>query len=272
MFLLLVGLLNGAGATELQPVADTTLGVTSWRTGVQADLRYGVRLPLFEQEGNPLLQGTGLKALGTLALTPSYLRAGGRLSFSPLAIFDVHVHGGLDRYFGNFDTLVGYDHPGANPGSTEEIAQMVESSGNRAAGGGFHVGAQAVIKLKVGPVVLLSSLDVVHWNENAEVDGDWFFEREKEVLLRFGGDQSLDGNVLVLYQHDLSETRWIRAGSFTTLRGGLGSGDRVLRSGLLLSRGGGAISHNLIVQPYLISRSYEMTSPPYVAYALKYAK
>jgi hypothetical protein len=86
MFFLLVGLLNGAGATELQPVADTTLGVTSWRTGVQADLRYGVRLPLFEQEGNPLLQGTGLKALGTLALTPSYLRAGGRLSFSPLAI------------------------------------------------------------------------------------------------------------------------------------------------------------------------------------------
>ena len=272
MLVLLLGLLNGAGAAELQPVVDTTLAVTSWRTGVQADLRYGARLPLFEKEDNPLFQGTGLKALGTLALTPSYVRAGGRLTFSPLAIFDVHVHGGVDRYFGNFDTMVGYDDPSANPGSTEEIAERVEASGNRAAGGGFHVGAQAVVKLKVGPVIVLSSLDVVHWDENAELDGDWYFEREKEVLLRLGGDQSLDGNLLLLYQHDLSEDRWVRGGSFTTMRTGVGADDRLLRSGVLASLGGGATSHSLIVQPYLISRSYEMTSPPYVAYAFKYAK
>ncbi len=270
MFFILIANLSFAQAADVHAVTDTTVAASHWRSGFQADLRYGARLALFEKAGKPLFQDTGLTAMGTLGLTPACVRTGGRITFSPLAIVDFHLHGGLDWYFGNFQTVVGYDSAAADPGTNREIADRVAAGGSRAPGKGFHAGVQTVLKAKVGPVVILGSLDVVHWNVQADVDEDWFFEREEEVLLGLGGDQSLDANFLVLYQHDIDESKWIRAGSFTTLRAGLTSGDQILRSGLLLSRSSGDTSHTLIVQPYLKSRTFSVTDAPYVAYAFKY--
>jgi len=269
MIYMLIGSLGFAQAADIHAVGDATVAVSHWRSGLQADLRYGARLPLFEKEGKPLFQDTGLKAIGTVLLTPATARAGGRITFSPLAIVDLHLHGGWGWYFGNFQTVVGYDSPEADPGSNREIAERVAEGGNRAAGKGFHAGVQTVLKAKVGPVVVLGSLDVVHWNVQAEVEGDWYFEREEEVLLSLEGDQSLDANFLMLFQHEMDESTWIRGGSFTTVRAGFSSGDQMVRSGLLLSRGSGDISHTLIVQPYLKSRSFSVLDAPYVAYAFK---
>jgi hypothetical protein len=269
MLYLLMASLGSPQAADLQGVSDATVAASNWRAGFQADLRYGVRLPLFEQENKALFQGTGLKAMGTLGLTPAFVRAGGRLIFSPLAIVDFHLHGGADWYFGNFQSVVGYDNPSANPGTNAEIASSVALDGNRAPGTGFHAGVQSVLKVKVGPVVVLGSVDFVHWNVQADVAGEWFFEREEEVLLALGGDQSIDANGLVLFQHDLDASRWIRGGSFSTLRAGIGSGDEMIRSGLLLSKGNEALSHTVIVQAYLKSRTFSVSDAPYVAYAFK---
>jgi hypothetical protein len=272
MVFILLATVGLAQAGEVHPVSDATVAASNWRSGFQADLRYGARLPLFEKAGKPLFQDTGLQAMGTLGLTPAFVRAGGRITFSPLAIVDVHLHGGLDWYFGNFQMVVGYDSPEADPGTNKEIAERIEAGGSRAPGKGFHAGVQAVLKARVGPVVVLGSVDVVHWDVQAVVDGDWYFEREKEVLLGLGGDQSLDANFLLLYQHDTAESQWIRGGSFTTLRAGFSSGDQLMRSGLLLSRGSGDISHTFIVQPYLKSRTFSVTDAPYVAYAFKFKR
>ena len=49
-------------AVEVEPSTNNTLAVTGARAGLQADLRYGARVPLFERDGQALFEGTGLKA------------------------------------------------------------------------------------------------------------------------------------------------------------------------------------------------------------------
>jgi len=262
--------LGSLQAIELEPSTNNTIAVTSARAGLQADLRYGFRIPLFEREGQALFQGTGLSAQATFNATPAYIRSGARITFSPLAIVDFHIHGGDDRYFGNHQTIVGYDNADVNYGSNQDIADYVESTDNQSSGNGYHYGLQAVLKAKVGPVVVLGSADWTHWNIQSDVTGDWYFEREKEVMLALGGDESLDTNLLLLYQHDFSSERFLRAGSISTYRKGMKAEDQLFRSGLFLSMSLGNTSHNLIVQPYLMDRHYGPSDAPYTAYAFRY--
>jgi hypothetical protein len=262
-----------AFAVDTKPVTNATVAASSGRIGLQADLQYGVRFPMFEKEDSALFQGTGLKTLATASISPSHGRVGGRLSFTPLAIMDVNIHGAYDQYFGNFQTVVGYPSADFNYGSNDDIAAYVEDTGNQAVGSGHHYGAHLVLKAKAGPVIVLASTDVTHWDVNSQVEGDWFFEREKELMLAFEGDNVIDFNGLALYQLDLSEDRWLRLGSFTTWRKAFASEDELLRSGVLCSySGGGAVSHNLVAQPYLKDRAYDSPFPIYAAYAFKYSK
>ena len=270
LFLLLVLLCpNWAQAVEVEQVSEATFGASVFRLGAQADLRTGLHVPLFERENQALFQGTGLKAVATINATPANARLGGRVTFTPLAIFDFHLHGGVDGYFGNFQTLVGYEKGGSVYGSNAEIAEYVEATGNRAPGHGYHGGAQAVLKAKAGPVILLASAEWVYWNIQADVEGDWFFERELEHMLRFGGDVSENYNLLLLFEQALENTRRIRVGSFSTMRRAVSASDALVRSGLLLSIGNDQRSHNLVVQPYIFSRYHHLKNPPYVAYAFK---
>jgi hypothetical protein len=264
--------LSNPTSGKLQSVLDTTVAASYWRLGMQADIRYGIRMPLFEKD-SPLFQGTGLKALATLATSPAYVRSGGRVIFSPLAIVDLHLHGAYDRYFGNFQTVVGYSDATDNYGYNADIAEYAENTNNQMPGSGFHYGAQVVLKAKAGPVVVLASTDVTHMDISADVVGEWFFEREKELMLLLDGDSVIDFNGLVLYQLDIDDERMARFGSFTTWRASIEANDRLLRSGLLCSYTGGRMTtHNLIVQAYLDDRAFTETFPPYLAYALKLTK
>jgi hypothetical protein len=271
--LLSILLTQSAFAVDTEPVTNATVAASSGRVGLQADLQYGVRFPMFEKEDSTLFQGTGLKTLATVSLSPSHGRVGGRLSFTPMAIMDINVHGAYDRYFGNFQTVVGYPSADFNYGTNDDIAEYVEETSNQAVGSGHHYGAHFVLKAKAGPVIVLASTDVTHWNVTSDVQGDWFFEREKELMLAFESDNVVDFNGLALYQLDLNKDRWIRMGSFTTWRKALVSDDELLRTGVLCSySGGGAVSHNVVVQPYLKDRAYDSALPLYAAYAFKYSK
>jgi hypothetical protein len=262
-----------AFALDTKSVTNATVAASSGRVGLQTDLQYGVRLPMFEKEDSDLFQGTGLKTLAAASLSPSHGRVGGRLSFTPLAIMDINLHGAYDRYFGNFQTVVGYPSADFNYGTNDDIAEYVEDTGNQDMGSGHHYGSHLVLKVKAGPMIVLASTDVTHWNVTSDVQGDWFFEREKELMLALGADNVVDFNGLALYQLDLNEDRWIRMGSFTTWRKALVSGDELLRTGVLGSySGGGAVSHNVVVQPYLKDRAYGTAFPLYAAYAFKYSK
>ena len=267
-FLLLT---NTASALETRPTLDTTLAATYWRLGLQADVRYGIHAPFPEKEG-ALFENTGIKTLATLAASPAFVRGGGRVILSPLAIMDVHLHGAYDQYFGNFQTVVGYTSPSENYGTNDEIATYVDDTSNQLPGSGYHVGAQFVLKAKAGPVVVLASTDWTYMDIRSEVEGSWFFERDKELMLALEGDSVIDFNGLVLYQHDRSEGM-IRVGSFTTRRSSAEASDTMLRTGLICSfNGGGNITHNLISQVYLQDRAFTDPFPPYFAYAMKVSR
>ena len=260
-------------AMAYEHVAEATFAASYYRLGAQADMRYGLRTPMFEKDDSVLFQGTGLKTVATLAATPAYLRAGGRITFTPLAIVDLHIHGGYDQYFGNFQTVVGYPDPSDNYGTNADIAQHAEDTDNQMTGRGYHVGGQIVVKAKAGPIIVVGSGDLTHFNIQSEATGPWFFEREKEVMMSLNGDGdiAIDTNGLLMYQMDFEDNGWARLGSFTTWRGGLKSEDRLLRSGLIASyNNGSAFTHNLIVQPYLSDRAFTSPWPPYTAYALKF--
>jgi len=271
--LLSIFLTQAAFAVDTKPVTNATVAASSGRIGLQADLQYGVRFPMFEKEDSALFQGTGLKTLATASISPSHGRVGGRLSFTPLAIMDVNLHGAYDQYFGNFQTVVGYPSADFSYGTNDDIAEYAEETGNQDVGSGHHYGAHVVLKAKAGPMIVLASTDLTRWNIRSDVQGDWFFEREKELMMAFGGDNVVDFNGLALYQLDANEDRWIRMGSFTTWRKALVSDDELLRTGVLCSySGGGAVSHNVVAQLYLKDRAYDTAFPVYAAYAFKYSK
>ena len=260
---------EAAEASEPTFRSENTLALSGFRTGLQFQSNTGFRYALWEEEGNVLRQNTGVIGAASLVVSPAHARAGAQLTVSPLAIFDLHLYAGAVSYFGNFQTVVGYPESSVAVGSNSEIAEWVESTGNQAPGLGLVLGVRGVGKIQVGPVVGLLSAEVSHWRGSSEVEGAWFFEREKEVLVQLGEDEILDLNGLLLYEREARRFDTIRWGSFTTWRYGFGTQDSLVRSGVLLSLGQGIARHNLVVQPYLLSRSFSPSGLPYMAYALQ---
>jgi hypothetical protein len=260
-------------AIETEPVLEVSGGGSYWRLGVFGKVLAGKRIPMFEKEGSVLFQDTGLKVLGELNSTPAFARPGARLVFSPLAIMDLHLHGGVDAYFGNFQTVVGYPDASYEYGDNEQIADYREDTGNYGTGMGWHGGAALTLKAKAGPILVLLNGDLTHWSVDAEVDGDWIFEREMELMIARGGDQTLNLNAVLLYELDVdpSDPRKLRFGSLTTKRSSLGAEDELFRTGVLASWfQTEQLSHTLVVQPYLKDRAYDTVMPPFAAYVLKY--
>ena len=264
-------LLNSGLLHAAEPAFNLMTGLSTSRIGLTADARYGIWQPMLEKEGSVLRANTGLKAQAVLNATPAFARLGGRVTFSPLAIVDVTAYGMADSYFGNFQTIVDYDSADANYGTNSEIADYVDETGRQNSGRGWHMGGALTLKAKAGPIVILLNEDVSQWRIQAPeaADGDWFFEREAEVMMAFGDEQYFNFNGLLMFEHK-SASRLLRVGSMTTHRQTTQAEDVMFRSGMILITGQlqKQYAHTLIVQPYIESRAMA-TFPPYVAYAFR---
>ena len=269
MFLSLFLCLHVAQAAE--PALNVTSALSTSRLGLSADLRYGLWQPMLEKKDSILRTNTGLKAQGTFNVTPAFARAGGRVTFSPLAIVDLTAYGAYDSYFGNFQTLVDYDSADSNYGTNSDIADYVEETGRQSSGRGWHMGGALTLKAKAGPIVLLLNEDVSQWRIQAPsaAEGPWFFEREAEIMMAFASEYYLHFNGLLMVERR-SATRLLRAGSMTTHRQSISAEDALFRSGLIVITGQleKTYAHTLIVQPYIQARAMD-AFPPYVAYAFR---
>jgi hypothetical protein len=258
---------------DLEPVGQASFKGSYWRLGMTLDASGGVRMPMLEEEGNPLRQDTGLKVLASTSVNPAYARAGGSVVFSPLAVMDLTAHGGISSYFGTYQTIIGFSDAGENYGNNEALEAYVTDTGNRAKGSGWQVGGSLTLKAKAGPMLVLINTDLTHWAIDSDVEGDWFFEREQELMLALGGDQVLSINGVFLYEldKDPEDGRNLRIGNLTTRRTSMAGEDTLLRSGLLavLSQNE-HWSHTFLVQPYLVARAFDVQSAPFTAYVLKY--
>ncbi len=266
--LLLVSAVANAG--DLAPNLELRAALSGVRTGLQADLRGGARLGLWGEPDSLLFGDTYFKAQAQLMATPAYLRAGPRLVFQPIAVLELSAFALYDVYFGNFQTIIGFDDPAANYGTNDDMEAL---QANQAPGSGFHFGASSTLKAKAGPILVVANGEWSHWKLAADVQGDWLFEREYELLMGFS-DNLLACNGLLLYEidRDPDDGRLLRLGNITTWRMAMGSTeDMLLRSGLLASLGMGAWTHSLLVQAYLADRAYSEPFPPFFAYSMKWA-
>jgi len=277
LFAALAALTAPALGADLDPGLEAQLAASYWRLGLNANIKPSLRLPLWEEEGNVLRQGTGVTLGGDLNLTPAYTRAGAKLTVSPLAIVDLGGYAYYDYYYGNFSTLVGYDSASEDYGSDDDVEAYAATEGRQAGGGGFHAGGSLKLKAKVdaggGALIVLLYGDLGAWQiPNPGVDGGYFFERENEVMMAFGGDLLLNTAGLVLYElgGDPDSGRVTRVGLLNTYRATVTAGDALERVGPIAqyTHGDGRYAHTVIVQPYLLDRAMPLF-PPFFAYAFK---
>ena len=279
--LALLTLLGTASAADVTPTFDGRLSLAYWRLGTQANIKPGVSIAMpWADPDNVILAPAALKLEAEVAGSPAFVRAGGRVTFSPLAVLDITPYGYYDRYFGNFQTIVGYDSWDANYGYNDDIEAYVGQTGAQAPGAGYHYGVSTTLKAQVGNVIVLLNGDWSDWNVSAPelaADYDYFFERELEVMMRMGhagGDNLVQGNGVLLYHWDKDEDdRWyMRVGSLTQYRMTTTADDRLLRTGALVqvSTRDETLTHTVLAQAYLRDRAYEKALPPFLAYQVKW--
>ncbi len=262
-----------AQAASPTPDLEVRAALSFERLGMQADLRPGMKLGLWRDEGSLLFDDPHIKLQAQLFATPAYLRAGPRVVFEPIAIFQLQAFAHYDLYFGNFQTVVGYDQPDADYGSNGDIADYVSMDPDRQdRGSGWHWGVAPTLKAQAGPVVIVANAEYSSWHLQADVPGDYTFEREYELLMGFD-DQLIAANGLLLYSFEPAPGTTVRAGNLTTWRMALGdTEDELLRSGLAVSASlnEGRINPTLVVQAYLRDRAYTAPFPPFVGLMLRW--
>jgi hypothetical protein len=269
-----------AAAFAAEPTLDAAVGLSYWRLGLNVGVRPGLVIDMpWQQEGSVLMGSAALKPQLDVTASPAQARVGGRLRFEPIAMLDITPYAYGTAYFGNFQTVVGYDDWDVNYGDNDAIATYIEEDPTRqATGKGVHAGINGTIKAKAGPVIVLANGDIGRWwvQSAATEQNPYFFEREYEVMMRAGqtgGDTMFMLNGLVLYEldRDTEDDKYLRAGSITTWRRTFTADDEVLRTGVLVTATKGKLTHVVLVQPYLRDRAFETVMPPFTAYQLKFA-
>jgi len=260
-------------ALAMESSSEISFSASYWRIGMTFEGKKHLFMPMWEKEDNPLFQNTGLKFTPKGSINPAFGRAGLQVTASPLAILDINAHGGYSAYFGNYQTLVGYPTADTNYGTNEVLETYVDDTGNRSEGTGWNVGGGVTLKAQAGPMIMLVNTDVTHWNVSADVEGDWFFEREQELMLALEGDQVVSVNGILFYEidKDPADARKLRAGALVTRRHSVAAEDVLLRAGPLVQwTQGEHIVHTMLSQLYLVDRTYDVSMAPFTAYVIKY--
>lgn len=160
---------------------------------------------------HPLLSGAHLAGGVVHALTPTQMRFGAWLQYSPLSIIDIRAGFDPSVYFGTFDSLQGFD----------SYADPFDSDSRQARGGGkagysTRVFASSTLKMKVGPMVASATTDFESWRSNAS--GEYFYEPTRDTLLKTRRDGLAATSAVLMYQHGIGEGMLSVGGLFTASR------------------------------------------------------
>ena len=258
---------------EPTPTGQVTSAISYNRLGVSLVGQYGTHIPMWEKEGNALFQNTGIDIVGEVNTTPAFTRTGMRVTVLPIAVLKLQGFANASYYFGNFQTLVGYDTLGENYGTNSEMADYSDSTGRQYSGMGWTAGGSATLQAKVGNIVFSNTTGYSTWNITTPdgENGVGVFEREKEIMVALENDTVLENNTLLLYQIDQETDKFLRIGNLTTYRHSMTADDTLFRTGLLfVAQKNPNKSHIVIAQSYIQDRAFNSPIVPYVAYAYKY--
>lgn len=251
-----------ARALDFQPMLRADLAGSYWDEGAKVAAYPGAQARLWGDPDSLLFGSTFLRLEGVAAVTPSYARLGPRVTFSPIAVFELSAHYLGSAYFGTFSSIKGFDDPGVVY-DDEALDGSV-----RGPGLGSVWGVEATVQGKLGPVVVATFGDLRGWDvwPAERVVGEYWWEPEVELLLsRHDHTWALNG--VLLYEHlfDEQKGRKLYLGGMYSQATSLDTADVWRRVGPMANFSlDSRWSFLLLVQAYVEDRIYTTPLPPYI--------
>ncbi len=167
-------------------------GASINNAGLQNTLEVSWIKPLSTSQ-HPLLSGAHVATGITNVLTPTQMKVGGWIEYSPLSVLDLRAGVDPSAYFGTFDSLMGFGsyHEPFDPDSRK-------ARGGASAGMSARAYLSPTLKWKAGPVVGSSTADVEWWR--ASGDALFFYEPTRDTVLRANGDRLINTTNVLMYQ------------------------------------------------------------------------
>lgn len=253
-----------AAAPEFVLQAD--VAGSYWDEGFKVAAYPGVQWRLWGEDGSLLFGDTFLKLDAVAEVTPSYARLGPRLTFSPIAVFEMSGHFLPSAYFGTFSSVKGFDDP-----ATVYTDAVLDAS-PRDSGLGYVWGGDATLRGKVGPVIVASWAELRGWQlkPGDAVVGDYWWEPQSELLIGMT-DQTWSINGVLLYEQVFDVAgfepgdRKLYAGAMFNRSSAVGTGDTFMRLGPMVNfQLNPSWAFLVLVQAYLDDRIYTDPLPPYI--------
>ncbi len=254
-----------ANAAESGPALQLDAAFTMFDQGLSSLAKPAWKQTLWDKEGSLLLDGTHVTPAAWLQLTPDFARAGGELSFSPAAVFEIRGHALATQYFGNVNTIVGFEDKKDTYGPDDREGQEKNS------GSTVRTGIAPILRAKVGSVVVVLAGEQQWVKLTADdLDEPYWFEPESQLLLA-RNETITSGTGLLAWSGTVSDWEII-TGLLGTWRSAAKSGDSLLRVGPMVKAQGkdSKISYLLLVQPHLKDRVFG-PSQPFTAVQARYA-
>ena len=168
------------------------IGASINNAGLQNTIEFAWIKPTSGSD-HPLLSGAHVAAGITNVLTPTQVKFGGWVEYSPLSILDVRAGIDPSGYFGTFDSLMGfgsYDEP-FDPDSRK-------TRGGAGAGAAGRVYLSPTLKFKAGRILGSTGATVEWWRSSA--GQPYFYEPTRDTVLRSNGDRLLTTTSVLMYQ------------------------------------------------------------------------
>ncbi len=254
-----------ANAAESGPALQLDAAFTMFDQGLSLLAKPAWKQTLWDKEGSLLLDGTHVTPAAWLQLTPDFARAGGELSFSPAAVFEIRGHALATQYFGNVNTIVGFEDKKDTYGPDDREGQEKNS------GSTLRAGVAPILRAKVGSVVVVLAGERQWVKLTSEATNEpYWFEPESQLLLSH--DETItSGTGLLAWSGTVSDWELI-TGLLGTWRSAEESGDSLLRVGPMVKAQAtdSKTSYLLLVQPHLKDRVFG-PSQPFTAVQVRYA-
>lgn len=256
--MLLTALLGTALAVE--PVATTLASVAGWESGLQWAGQGGLKHTLYSDPDSTLLGDVYVRADVLTELTPDYLRGGGQLEFSPMAMLVFRFKYQTSWYFGNVKSVYGFDS------ATDGYGDAERDQRNNGPGHDTRITGTAVLRAKVGPAIVAAVFDRAWLRQDpgAGVVGDYWYEPEYQMLVAMD-DKVFQQTTVALYEKELEMEAIdsVMIGAMSTYRRAQTSQDVMYRAGpmVVVNTHGGDRSLLLLAQPQFVSRTFSAARP-----------
>ena len=178
--------------TWTREVRDT-LGTAVNPLGLQDTLEVSWLRPLSASDA-VLVKDAHLSFGVTPRLTPAYARLGAWIEIAPLSVLELRAGIEPGAYFGTFKSLLYFDGYAARFDNDARKARGDEARG--AAAGRIYLAP--TLKAKAGRVVVRAHAEFEWWK--ASERGTFFYEPERDTLLRAASDSMVRGDALILYE------------------------------------------------------------------------